>query len=53
MITIIKTSLAFFASVALAVVCLAFQPLLDDNRLSAQTLAVRTNALLWGAEAAT
>ena len=52
MITIIKTSLASFASVALAVVCLAVQPLLDDNSLSAQTVAVRTNALLWGAEAA-
>ena len=52
MIRIIKTSLASCLSVTLALVCLALQPLLDDNRLEAQTVAVRTNALLWGAEAA-
>lgn len=52
MIQIIKTSLTSCFAVTLAVVCLALQPLLEDNRLAAQTVAVRTNALLWGAEAA-
>ena len=52
MIRIIKTSSALCLSATLAVVCLALQPLLGGNSLSAQTVAVRTNALLWGAEAA-
>ena len=52
MIRINKTTLASCLSMTLAVACLALQPLLDDNSLAAQTVVVRTNALLWGAEAA-
>ncbi len=39
-------------SVSLAFVCLFVQPFLKGNHLGAQTVAVRSNALLWGAEAA-
>lgn len=36
----------------IAFVCMVFQPILTGDGLNAQTVAVRTNALLWGAEAA-
>ena len=47
-----KITIFLRQSVVLAFAWLALSPMLCGNKLNAQTVSVRTNALLWGAEAA-
>lgn len=47
-----NNTIVFRLSVLLAFACMVLSPMQHCNKLKAQTVAVRTNALLWGAEAA-